>query len=242
MNGLKHNAFKSCDKVQGGLRIHTHYSFDIVFLNCKLQKNPVSKKKKDCHFFTSATSPSSKYTNTGKKKKQDSSKLRAASFSLPVTLVSEGSESWGAWHPVTIATLSIMHEPLSYSSPFTHTHILRNFQLAWMEFFGQKDNNFIWPLKQQQSPPTKKTWKSNSGSHSETHTPHQKASKSWPWYVAVQCRHRTMWTFILESHQPYISSETNVFSKCVCSHTWSQDLQMTLLAIDFKLFVCDALA
>lgn len=171
MNGLKQNTFKSCNKVQGGWSIHTRYGFDIVFLICKLQKNPVSKKKKKKSqtviFSHQPQVQAQNIPTLGKKTKQDSSKLRAASFSLPVTLVSEGSESWVHRHPHHNAWTTLL-----LSSIYIHIHIRRNFLLAWMEveFLGQKDNNFIWPLKQQQSPPTKKTWKSNSGSHSETHT------------------------------------------------------------------------
>lgn len=182
MNGLKQNTFKSCNKVQGGWSIHTRYGFDIVFLICKLQKNPVSKKKKkkpDCNFFASATSPSSKYTNTGKKKKQDSSKLRAASFSLPVTLVSEGSESWGAWHPVTIATLIIMHEPLSYSPPFTYTYTLAG-TFCWhgwrSSFWGRKTTTLSDRSNSSRALQPRKL-ENQTRDHTQKHTPHQKASK-----------------------------------------------------------------
>lgn len=183
MNGLKQNTFKSCNKVQGGWSIHTRYGFDIVFLICKLQKNPVSKKKKKKSqtviFSHQPQVQAQNIPTLGKKKKQDSSKLRAASFSLPVTLVSEGSESWGAWHPVTIATLIIMHEPLSYSPPFTYTYTLAG-TFCWhgwrSSFWGRKTTTLSDRSNSSRALQPRKL-ENQTRDHTQKHTPHQKASK-----------------------------------------------------------------
>lgn len=102
---------------------------------------------------------------------QDSSKLQADCFSLPVILVSEGPDSWGAWHPVTAATLSIMHEPLSVPLSFTYTHIHSNSLLTcvhviFLEFSRQNDSHFFLSPTQTNS----NTKLRNTTQNSEKHT------------------------------------------------------------------------
>lgn len=177
MNGLKQNTFKSCNKVQGGWSIHTRYGFDIVFLICKLQKNPVSKKKKkksQTVIFSHQPQVQAQNIPTLGKKKSKTQVNSGQPASAFLWLWSQRGLS-----PESIATLIIMHEPLSYSPPFTYTYTLAG-TFCWhgwrSSFWGRKTTTLSDRSNSSRALQPRKL-ENQTRDHTQKHTPHQKASK-----------------------------------------------------------------